>query len=174
MRCLLSIILLTISSVTFAADVKEKSISKNWFISIGPVFSDALLGTNGTKYALEFAYRTGLSEKVDITYFYNGSFNTASQGSTGISVFGAGFLFYTNERTSDSSFFFRTDIGYGGGNRYTDSSFTLAAGFGFDFFRTKDFTFEVNYKHQRVATTNVSNLIGSLPAVNQLMFGIIF
>lgn len=173
MKYLLSIILMASASIVNAAELKEKNLSKNWFVAIGPAFSEALLGNNGTKYTLELAYRTGISEKTDITYFYNGSFNTSSQGSTGVAVFGAGFLFFLNERTNDSSFFFRTDLGYGGGNRFSDAGLTLALGFGIDFFRTKDFTFEASFKHQRVATTNVTNISG-LPSVNQVLFGIIF
>ena len=147
---------------------------KNWYVSLGPIFSPNLLGTNtGTKYVLAFGYNQALSEKTNLLYFYEGNFNTSSIGSTPVSIIGAGLQFLLNDRLSTNSAFLQVDLGYGGANRNEDAAATGGLGIGWDFFRTTDFTFEVMVRHL-VLGTSATTGIGAFPAIDQLRFGVYF
>lgn len=168
---------LLLPAISFADQPTEKERIKHWYMGLGPAFSTALSpGINppaGTKYNFDVAYNQGLSERISLLYFYDGSFNTATQGTTGISEFGVGVHFFTTDRGTDTSLFLDLDLGYGGGNRYIDSSACGGIGLGVEFFRTRDFVFEVMVRRVVVGTTATTSL-PSYPTVDQLRFGVYF
>jgi hypothetical protein len=173
MKKLLFIILTLVATTSFAAE-KEKDI-KHWYFGLGPAFSGSLIGNGGTKYDVAFAYVTGLSERLDGTIFYDGSFNTATQGSTPLTEFGAGIYAYFKDRGADTSLFLTMDLGYGGANKYVEADFMGGIGFGIQLFRTKEATFEILYRHVTSASRSVvQSAVTQFPSVNQLRFAIIW
>jgi hypothetical protein len=155
-------------------EAKKQALVKNWHIALGPVLSTSLLGTNiGTKYAVDFGYNFSLAEHWDLMYFYDGNFNTSSQGSTPVSIVGVRSNYFISDRLAHATPFLGADIGYGGANRNEDASGAGALSLGYHFFRNTDFIFEVMYRHEVLVTTSTTG-IGNYPSIDQLTFGIYF
>ena len=118
---------------------------RKWFVDLGPVISNSFLGSNGTKYDINFGIIQPYREKLDIRFFYDGNFNTASQGSTAASEIGAGIDLFFADRLTPHCFFTSLDLGYGGGNRNYDAYFIFGAGVGWQFYRTNAVSFETQF-----------------------------
>lgn len=152
-----------------AVDVNDKK----WSIAIGPIFTNSMPGARGTKYNLTIAVRQDISEKVNRSIFYDGNFNSASQGSTGITSLGLAYQFLTLDRGAKSSPFFHVSLAYGGGNRYIDYAPILGGGVGFEFFRNQKYSLEIIYR-KIYLITRATTQVGGTPNVDQLKIGINF
>jgi hypothetical protein len=165
-------LLVTLVATSSFAEVKEKDF-KHWYFGIGPAFSDALVGNGGTKYDVALGYIQGLSERLDNIIFYDGSFNTATQGATAITELGTGLNFYFKDRGADTSMFIEADLGYGGANSYIQADFMGGLGLGIQLFRTKEATFEILFRHVNSASRSVNTAaVGAFPNVDELRFSI--
>ncbi len=172
MTRLVLVLLIFISFAGFAkADDMKKE--KHWYAGVGPAFSSDLIGTGGTKFDLMLGYELGMTERVNLQYFYDAAINTSSAGSTLITEFGAAIKVFQGDRGAETSPFLRIDVGYGGNNRYTDASPMLGVGIGIDLYRNKEAAIEILYRHNTTLTQATTN-IGAYPNVDNLVVGVIF
>jgi hypothetical protein len=153
-------------------DTKHPNYVKNWYVGLGPVVTNSLLGTNGTKFSVSVAYNQGLAEHWDLLYFYDGDFNTASLGSTAVTEIGAALNFFPKDRGSEGSPFLRADLGFGGGNKTNDATGIVGGGVGYQFFRKHDFTFEVMVRI--FALLQNGSAFNALPNDTDVCLGIYF
>ena len=168
-RLLFAALITLVSSVGLAEDNKELK-DKHWLVAIGPVYTSQLQGTaGGTKYGILLGYVQMLSERLSMKYFYDGNFNTASQGATGVTSINLGFDVYTKDRGSDVSPYILGDIGYGGQNNSTNSSITVGIGIGITGFRTQNAS--VTFYYRRAYTLITSSIVSSYPYIEQFMLG---
>jgi len=158
---------------TASVESKHPNYIKNWLISLGPVVANSLVGTNGTKFAIDFAYTFGLSEHFNLLFIYDASFNSGSVGGTSSILGAVGLKYYLFERVSDWSPYAMIDIGYGGGNRANDSTGAVGGTLGVDVFRTQASTYTIYLRNYTLATNNGSSL-SNYPNITQLMVGINF
>jgi hypothetical protein len=156
-----------------AVETKHPNFIKNWQVSIGPVVANSLVGTNGTKFALNLAYTFGLSEHFNLMYMYDASFNSGSIGGTSSIVAAIGLKYYLFDRLSDFSPYLMLDLGYGGGNRGNDSTAEGGGTLGVDVFRTQAATYTIYLRNYTLNTNNGSSL-ANYPNITQFMFGINF
>lgn len=157
-------------------EAKHPNYIKNWIVAIGPVISNGLAptsGTSGTKFAITLAYSQGLSEHWNLLYIYDGNFNTVATGSTNISSFNVGAQYFLSDRLSDFSPWFKVDIGYGGGNRSSDSTEIGSGAIGIDFARTQNSTYTVYVRNVTMYASDGRSL-ANWPNLTQIMVGINF
>ena len=155
-----------------AVEAKYPNFIKHWYVGLGPVVSNNLLGSNGTKYAVTLGYTQGLSEHWNLHYFSDNNFNTASQGSSLIQSINVGTQYFFRDRGADNSLFAMVDLGYGGGNKINDASGIGGVAAGMQFYRTGDFTFEA--KVRLAALYSSSGGLAGLSTWTQFMLGIYF
>lgn len=179
MKMLMIILMLLISSLAIAAEPLEGGESanpgfiKNWFAGLGPVISNALVGVNGTKYGIELGYEQGLSERWDLRYFYNGCFNTGSQGSSALTSIGVASRFFFGDRLAETAPYLRVDVSYGGANRATDANAIFGGAAGLDFFRTQKMTAELEIR-EFAMPAGTSSSPTTWPSATELTLGVLF
>ena len=103
-------------------EAKYPNFVKHWYVGLGPVISNNLIGTNGTKFAVTLGYEQGLSEHWSLQYFSDNNFDSATQGSTLIQSINCGAQYFLRDRGADNSLFAEADLGYGGSNKFNDAS----------------------------------------------------
>lgn len=163
-RLLVALVLLS-TSVGFAAEEVKKE--KQWVVGMGPAYSAALIGGTGTKYSVHVGYNQTLSERLDMSYFYNGSFNTGNQGGSAVAGIGIGWTVFTKDRGADTSPFVGLDIGYGGSNKLIEAALMPGIRLGVTAFRLKEAS--VSFMYRRAYTMATATGISSFPNVDQFM-----
>jgi len=162
--------------VDTGSDTKHSNYIKPWLIAVGPVLSNNLVPVNnqsGTKVGVNLAYNQGLSEYWNLQIMYDSSFNTVATGSTNVSSLNAGVLYFFADRLSDTALWVSATIGYGGGNRTSDSTGIGSGAIGVDFLRTEKATFSV-YLRNSTMYADDGRSISDWPNITQLMAGINF
>jgi hypothetical protein len=158
---------------TAAVEAQHPNYIKNWLVAVGPVVANSLVGSNGTKFAINLSYVLGLSEHFNLQFMYDASFNSGSVGGTSSILGAVGVKYFLFERVSDWSPYAMIDIGYGGGNRANDSTMSFGGTLGVDVFRTQASTYTIYLRNYTLATNNGSSL-SNYPNITQFMFGINF
>jgi hypothetical protein len=154
-------------------DTKKLNYIKNFGIALGPVISNNLIGTNGTKFAITLSYFLPINEHFDVSFNSDTNLNTASTGGTGLQTFNVGGTYFLNDRSNDFSPYIKLDIGYGGANRSNDGTGEGGGTLGVNLFRTQ--TAAMNfYVREFVLMTNNGSNPANYPNVTQVMVGVLF
>jgi hypothetical protein len=127
--------------------IRKSDPIHHFYFGLGPVMSGVLLPGTGTKYNIQIGYVYPLAEYLDGIVYYDGNFNSVGTGATNITSLNMGTNLFFNDRIANHSAFFSTAVGYGGGNRYTESGILWSIGAGHQFFRNEKFHTEVSVDH---------------------------